>query len=151
MRTKDLPDLQSWGDSEPGSSQPGIGHHTPSLREIQDLCAIAMPARSQSPHGSDSTSSPEPELEVEVQTQKRSKQQQSAKSKAKQLSSKRQTAHNIIERRYRNNLNNKIAALQDCVPSLRTKTKEKSGDIDSAESDLGGQNETQKLNKVRVC
>ena len=107
-----------------------------------------MPAIAQSPHSSDSTSSPEPELEIEAQTRKRPQKRQPAKSKAKPLSSKHQIAHNIIEKRYRNNLNNKIAALRDSVPSLRIATKKSYGDRDSAESDLNGQNQSQKLNKV---
>lgn len=110
-----------------------------------------MPAFEQSPGSSDSTSSPESEPEVKSQAQKRPKNQQPARPKAKSLSSKHQTTHNAIEKRYRNNLNNKIAALRDSVPSLRIATKENYSDRDSAESDLGGRNEPQKLNKVSVA
>jgi hypothetical protein len=105
----------------------------------------------QSPHSSDSTSSPEPEREREAPTQKRPQKQQSAKSKTKTLSPKHQTAHNIIEKRYRNNINNKIAALRDSVPSLRVAAKKNNGDRDGEESDFDGQNQPQKLNKVSCC
>jgi len=110
-----------------------------------------MPALPQSPYSSDFTSSPEPEpeSEIEVQTRKYSKQKQ--QSKANQVGPKRHIAHNIIEKRYRNNLNSKIAALRDCVPSLNTRTKENSSGMDSAESDLGKQNGLQRFNKVRVA
>ncbi len=109
-----------------------------------------MSAIAQSPHSSDSTPSPEPELEIKAQTRKRPQKQQPAKSKAKPLSPKHHTAHNIVEKRYRNNLNNKIAALRDSVPSLRITTKENNSDRDSTESDLEGRNEPQRLNKVSV-
>jgi len=145
-KTKDSPNLQPLEDSQLESSQPSIGLLSP--REIQELYAIAMPATAQSPHSSDSTSSPEPELEIEAQTRKHPQKQQPAKSKAKSLSPKHQTAHNMIEKRYRNNLNNKIAALRDSVPSLRIATKKNYDDRDSAESDLDGQNQPRKLNKV---
>jgi hypothetical protein len=112
-----------------------------------------MPDFELSPDSSDSASSPESDTNTEIksQTAKRAKYQQSTRSKAKSLSSKHQTAHNVIEKRYRNNLNNKIAALRDSVPSLRTAAKENCSDRDSAESDLGGRNEPKKFNKVSVC
>jgi hypothetical protein len=91
----------------------------------------------------DSTSSPEPELE-EVRTRKGLKQRQPAKSKVRRISSKHQTAHNIIEKRYRNNLNSKIAALRDSVPSLCAGI-ENNGNGDGSERDPRGQNEPQIL------
>jgi hypothetical protein len=61
----------------------------------------------------------------------------------------KKTAHNMIEKRYRTNLNDKIAALRDSVPSLRmTEKKEMNCDTTMAE-DLHGLEAAQKLNKVR--
>lgn len=61
--------------------------------------------------------------------------------------------HNIIEKRYRANLNEKIAELRDSVPSLRSskkaKVKDGSGD-DSDDDNLGGPTATNKLNKASI-
>jgi hypothetical protein len=110
-----------------------------------------MPALTQSSQLSDSPPSPGPEPEIEAQTRKRPKKQLPAKPKAKLLSSKHSTAHNIIEKRYRNNLNNKIATLRNSLPSFRIAAQEKHGDRDGAEDDLDEQNETPKLNKVSAA
>jgi hypothetical protein len=41
----------------------------------------------------------------------------------------RRTAHNVIEKRYRGNLNDKLAALRDCLPKLRVRAiEQRSGD-----------------------
>jgi len=62
----------------------------------------------------------------------------------------KKTAHNMIEKRYRNNLNDKIAALRDAVPSLRVMCRNASeGDEDDAE-DLEGLAPAHKLNKATV-
>ena len=60
--------------------------------------------------------------------------------------------HNIIEKRYRANLNEKIAELRDSVPSLRTakKTKDKDGSDETDEEDLAGLTPSNKLNKASV-
>ena len=61
--------------------------------------------------------------------------------------------HNIIEKRYRANLNEKIAELRDSVPSLRitkkSKGKEGSG-TESNDEDLDGLTPTNKLNKASI-
>ena len=59
----------------------------------------------------------------------------------------RKTAHNMIEKRYRTNLNQKIAALRDAVPSLRATTKNSKGE-DVLQEDLQGLAPAHKLNKV---
>jgi len=60
----------------------------------------------------------------------------------------KKTAHNMIEKRYRTNLNDKIAALRDSVPSLRVMSKKGSrGDRNEVE-DLQGLTPAHKLNKV---
>jgi hypothetical protein len=54
----------------------------------------------------------------------------------------------MIEKRYRTNLNDKIAALRDSVPSLRmTDKKDTNGDTAMVE-DLHGLEAAQKLNKI---
>lgn len=61
----------------------------------------------------------------------------------------KKTAHNMIEKRYRTNLNDKIAALRDSVPSLRVMAgTSKVGDDD--DEDLGGLTPAHKLNKATV-
>lgn len=54
-------------------------------------------------------------------------------------------SHNVIEKRYRSNINDKILALRDCVPALRVKV---SGDVD--DSELDGLAPAMKLNKATV-
>ena len=60
--------------------------------------------------------------------------------------------HNIIEKRYRANLNEKIAELRDSVPSLRSakKTKGKDGSDETDDDDLDGLTPSNKLNKASV-
>jgi hypothetical protein len=59
----------------------------------------------------------------------------------------KKTAHNMIEKRYRTNLNDKIAALRDSVPSLRVMAKSARGE-DGEKEDLEGLTPAHKLNKV---
>lgn len=61
----------------------------------------------------------------------------------------KKTAHNMIEKRYRTNLNDKIAALRDSVPSLRVMSKKNSRGED-IEEDLQGLTPAHKLNKATV-
>jgi Helix-loop-helix DNA-binding domain len=61
----------------------------------------------------------------------------------------KKTAHNMIEKRYRTNLNDKIAALRDSVPSLRVMSKSARGeDTTEDREDLQGLTPAHKLNKV---
>lgn len=57
----------------------------------------------------------------------------------------------MIEKRYRNNLNDKIAELRDSVPSLRVMSKheqDEDEDMNGGEEDLQGLTPAHKLNKV---
>ena len=61
--------------------------------------------------------------------------------------------HNIIEKRYRANLNDKIAELRDSVPSLRFAQKTKVRELadgNSDEDDLDGLTPSNKLNKASI-
>ncbi|KAF2156485.1 hypothetical protein K461DRAFT_275596 [Myriangium duriaei CBS 260.36] len=60
----------------------------------------------------------------------------------------KKTSHNVIEKRYRNNLNDKILELRDSVPSLRVTSKQ-GGDEDESE-DLEGLTPAHKLNKSTI-
>lgn len=57
----------------------------------------------------------------------------------------KKTAHNMIEKRYRTNLNDKIAALRDSVPSLRVAAQKSE---ENSNEDLQGLAPAHKLNKV---
>lgn len=59
---------------------------------------------------------------------------------------KEKTSHNMIEKRYRTNINEKILALRDCVPSLRCVVD----GSPTAEKDLDGLTPASRLNKATV-
>lgn len=64
----------------------------------------------------------------------------------------KKTAHNMIEKRYRTNLNDKIAALRDSVPALRIMSKSARGeDTTEDREELHGLTPAHKLNKATVC
>ncbi|KAJ6146113.1 hypothetical protein N7497_008095 [Penicillium chrysogenum] len=58
-------------------------------------------------------------------------------------------AHNVIEKRYRANLNDKIAELRDSVPSLRS-TKNPNGGSAEDDDEAEGTNAANKLNKASI-
>jgi hypothetical protein len=63
----------------------------------------------------------------------------------------KKTTHNMIEKRYRTNLNDKIAALRDSVPSLRIMSKTAKGeDVTEDKEALSGLAPAHKLNKATV-
>jgi hypothetical protein len=64
------------------------------------------------------------------------------------LQGNKKSSHNMIEKRYRNNLNDKIAALRDSVPALRVISR--TNNADSGDEDLEGLTPAHKLNKATV-
>jgi hypothetical protein len=97
-------------------------------------------------------SSPEP-----VQTNSTKKRKSSAVEETASQGKKdkpppvKKTAHNMIEKRYRTNLNDKIAALRDSVPSLRVMSRGNGAvEEDDDPEDLEGLTPAHKLNKATV-
>ena len=76
--------------------------------------------------------------------------QQSATTSGGGRKQPKKTAHNMIEKRYRTNLNDKIAALRDSVPSLRVMAGTARLGDDDEEEDLEGLAPAHKLNKATV-
>jgi hypothetical protein len=132
--------------------------------EKERLCAIAMPLYVQTsnirtqltqyPASPSTSSSPEPTSAKRRKTSTSFQEDDIEDSETDELeiTGKRgkpikKTAHNMIEKRYRTNLNDKIAALRDSVPSLRVVTK-KSSKSEEISEDLDGLTPAHKLNKV---
>jgi len=118
------------------------------------LIAQAMPSRSRTyPSSPSSIDSPEHEynsLKRKSTTKVSDDEEEfhTSHSATKRHPPIKKTAHNMIEKRYRTKLNEKIAILRDSVPSLRvvTKTNSKGEEI---EEDLQGLTPAHKLDKVR--
>ncbi|KAJ4194008.1 Clr6 histone deacetylase associated PHD protein-2 Cph2 [Fusarium falciforme] len=151
---------------DPAILQPHIiSHLTPALQE--KLRNIAMPPHLQynSPKSASSPdsavgegktgvlSSPDP---AEMSSKASRKRKSSADPDEEEEDDDgnqpvKKTAHNMIEKRYRTNLNDKIAALRDSVPSLRIMSKSARGeDTTEDREELHGLTPAHKLNKATV-
>jgi hypothetical protein len=130
-------------------------------RQQSRLIAQAMPSRARAyPSSRSSTESPEPEQFNGLKRKSTScaSDEEDEDFQSPQPTSNgnrrhppvKKTAHNMIEKRYRTNLNDKIAALRDSVPSLRVATNANSRGEEAME-DLQGLTPAHKLNKVRLC
>jgi hypothetical protein len=145
---------------------PIISHLTPALQE--KLRNIAMPPHLQyhSPKSASSPDSANGELMRRGVLSSPDPADGSSKASRKRKSSAdpeddededdgdqpvKKTAHNMIEKRYRTNLNDKIAALRDSVPSLRIMSKSARGeDTTEDREELHGLTPAHKLNKATV-
>jgi len=148
----------SWSRPTPGSRQSTSYNGILTPQQEAKLRNIAMPSQAdaRSPGSPSSVSSPEP------YTDNRRKRKSSVEddeddeeadsppsSSSKRHPPNQKTAHNMIEKRYRTNLNDKIAALRDSVPALRVMSKRNSRG-EEIEEDLQGLTPAHKLNKVRI-
>ncbi|TID18568.1 hypothetical protein E2P81_ATG06479 [Venturia nashicola] len=98
-------------------------------------------------------SSPEESAPVTTNSKKRkSEASDDASDKSGKQQPVKKTAHNMIEKRYRTNLNDKIAALRDSVPSLRVMSRPGSNGNEEEDDpeDLEGLTPAHKLNKATV-
>lgn len=118
---------------------------------------LSPPSLASSPSSSESNFPWDVDRDVETKKSKptvtmrtgKGRNQSSETSRGKSASpiGKRQkNSHNLIEKRYRNNLNSKINALRDSIPSFRFAGKEEEGE-DAMDSDAGERRKAQKCNK----
>ncbi|TVY37571.1 Sterol regulatory element-binding protein [Lachnellula occidentalis] len=148
----------SWSHPAPGSRSqltPHNGVLTP--QQEAKLRDIAMPSQARS-RTSSSASSPEPCCTDNMRKRKSSADDEEddedddecpPTSSGRRHPPIKKTAHNMIEKRYRTNLNDKITALRDSVPSLRVMSKRNSRG-EEIEEDLQGLTPAHKLNKATV-
>lgn len=156
----------SWDPPEPTKVEPlppaqyqTLPMNTLTPAQQEKLRNIAMPQHlryrsSHSPastHKSHSVSSPETNENSRKRKSSASADDEDDEVSGGQHPPVKKTAHNMIEKRYRTNLNDKIAALRDSVPSLRIMTKSAKGE-DTADDreELQGLTPAHKLNKATV-
>lgn len=155
------------GPSANQAALPPGALHTLTQAQREKLSKIAMPSHLQ--YHSSPKSEPSPESATGAKALSMSSpedQSLSSKSSRKRKSSAdddedddddlegqpvKKSAHNMIEKRYRTNLNDKIAALRDSVPSLRIMSKSARGeDTTGDREELHGLTPAHKLNKATV-
>ncbi|RFU27581.1 hypothetical protein B7463_g8753, partial [Scytalidium lignicola] len=144
----------------PGAAYSTMNTLTPAQQE--KLRNIAMPqslpykhrpssTASASPNHSNSASSPETALLNRKRKSSTEGEDEDEEEPTGQHPPVKKTAHNMIEKRYRTNLNDKIADLRDSVPSLRIMTKSQRGeDTTDDREDLQGLTPAHKLNKATI-
>jgi hypothetical protein len=145
-----------WGQAQPGGGAP---FSTPIFKQPRTSTAqalpISTPSLQHSPNSlnngqssSSAQSSPEPSA-IDSRKRKLASEESDITPTSKQPVKK--TAHNMIEKRYRTNLNDKIAALRDSVPSLRVMSRPNGAhEEDDDPEDLEGLTPAHKLNKATV-
>lgn len=99
------------------------------------------------PTFSSSHTTPEPSKSISSESEDERPRKKSGSTKNKVVKPKRdKVSHNMIEKKYRTNINSKILQLRDVVPSLRIA----SGSKDISIADLDGLTPASKLNKASV-
>lgn len=88
-----------------------------------------------------------PPLSPEIKSEHVSLPKEAKKTGTKQRARKGRASHNMVEKKYRTNINSKILALRDAVPLLRVTAL---GSTASDDIDLDGLTPAAKLNKASV-
>jgi hypothetical protein len=117
------------------------GENSPDM-ELPDLASPSESSGSNSPR----------DIKHNIKTKrltKRGQKHPSEDCRAKSPGSLRQKPHNLIEKKYRNNLNSKIMSLRDSIPSLRS-TNENNDSENAMDSDAGESRKALKCSKVRA-
>ncbi|KAJ4305892.1 Clr6 histone deacetylase associated PHD protein-2 Cph2 [Kalmusia sp. IMI 367209] len=127
--------------SVPPLSNPPSLHHSHSPSSIHN-------ARTSSSSGH---STPEPTSDNPKKRKSSTDEDSAPMGRKDKQQPPKKTAHNMIEKRYRTNLNDKIAALRDSVPSLRVMSRGNGqGEEEDDPEDLEGLTPAHKLNKATV-
>lgn len=127
--------------SVPPLSNPPSLHHSHSPSSLHN-------ARTSSSSGH---STPEPASDNPKKRKSSTDEDPAPAGKKERQQPPKKTAHNMIEKRYRTNLNDKIAALRDSVPSLRVMSRGAgANEEDDDPEDLEGLTPAHKLNKATV-
>ncbi|EOD53146.1 putative sterol regulatory element binding protein sre1 protein [Neofusicoccum parvum UCRNP2] len=137
-------------DQQQMQSVPQPPQSTPSLHHSPSSVNSGPDPKTSS---SSQQSSPEPVANSNIKKRKSSTEDDSSTDhKGDKQPPVKKTAHNMIEKRYRTNLNDKIAALRDSVPSLRVMSRANGGNGDEEDDpeDLEGLTPAHKLNKATV-
>jgi hypothetical protein len=119
-----------------------------SQAQLQMLRQIAMPTTSPDSQAHSGTSLAEDEHEG-GKKRKSSADVEETSEPAEIPRPAKRNAHNVVEKRYRTNLNEKIAALRDAVPGLRVEKETLLGEDVSGDED-SYQKSGQKMNKATV-
>jgi Domain of unknown function (DUF2014)/Helix-loop-helix DNA-binding domain len=116
-----------------------------SWQDVERAREIAFPL--DPPPELDLTPSPEPVFDSA--SRKRKLPPENTSSKGQGRGSDKKKIHNVVEKRYRQNINDKIAALRDSVPALRAMSQGGIGS-DAENDDTESQSVSHKLNKATV-
>lgn len=166
----DIPKLDtntaSWQLPSNASNEPNVSLSAVSNDQAQQpQSAISFTATTPSLHHSPesttqnrnsiSSNSPDPpkkrggrKRKAETQLEKpKADEEKKSDSQSGEEEPANKTSHNVIEKRYRNNLNNKIVELRNSVPSLRAMGRANGGE---QVEDLEGLTPAHKLNKATV-
>ncbi|KAL5330678.1 hypothetical protein ACEPPN_000197 [Leptodophora sp. 'Broadleaf-Isolate-01'] len=154
LNAEDLFDQKSF--IEPWLIPTAFENSTATPAALCNSPTLSAPSLASSPSSSESNSPWDVDRDVEPKKSKSTisprtvkKNQISEISRGKSASpigKGQKRSHNLIEKRYRNNLNSKINTLRDSIPSLRSTAKEEEGE-DAMDSDSGEMRKAQKCNK----